>query len=303
MGTGEKLLLFGGLPSAYLDEWHITGDLVIAEPKLDVRFETVPHDELLARYSLPGEHEAVEAARLARELIEGASDAGPEALPPAPPEEEVLKATRFYVAMKGITEEREGQAVTIVCGPWIGGEELPVPCVALMLFQERGIPAACQGDIDALLTMLLFKRIAGLPSFMGGAVDVGERLGISHCVLCRNMLGPNGEMQAYVLSNYHGRKDSPTVWTDAPVGETATLARLTRNLERLLLTTGTVVATETGDRRCRNVLVLDVPDRDQVFDAVMGVQNHYVVAYGDHRQALTELAEAKQIEVVRLEKE
>jgi L-fucose isomerase-like protein len=303
MDTGEKLLLFGGVPSAYLGKWRITKDLVLAEEKLDVRFETVPHDELLARYALPDEREAMEAARLARELIDGASESGPPSIPPAPSEEEVLKATRLYVAMKNIVETRGGQAVTIACGPWIAGEELPVPCVALMLFQERGIPAACQGDIDALLTMLLYKRVTGLPSFMGGAVEVGENLGISHCVLCRNMLGPNGEAQAYVVSNYHGRKDSPTVWTAAPVGETVTIARLTRNLEHLLLTTGTVVATETGDRRCRNILVVDVSDRDRVFGAVMGIQNHYVVAYGDHTRALTELAEAKQIEVVRLEKE
>ena len=58
-----------------------------------------------------------------------------------------------------------------------------------------------------------------------------------------------------------------------------------------------------GNQHCRNILVVDVPDRDRVFGAVMGIQNHYVVAYGDHRRALIELAEAKQIEVARLEKE
>jgi hypothetical protein len=144
---------------------------------------------------------------------------------------------------------------------------------------------------------------------MGGAIeidDAGEagdapgRLGISHCVLCRNMRGVTGEAQAYVVSNYHGRKDSPTVWTDAPTGETVTIARLTQNLASLLLTTGTVVATQTGNRRCRNTLVVDVPDRDRVFDAVLGIQNHYVVAYGDHTRALIELAKDKDIEVVRL---
>jgi len=170
-----------------------------------------------------------------------------------------------------------------------------------MLFQEQGVPAACQGDIDALLTMVLFRRVAGLPSFMGGAIKARGHLGISHCALCRHMLGAEADPQPYQVSDYHGRKASPTVWTGVPVGEAATVARLTRNLDRLLLTTGTVVASDTSNSRCRNTLVIEVPDRERVFRAVKGVQNHYVVALGDHAQALSQLAEASDIEVHRLD--
>jgi len=110
-----------------------------------------------------------------------------------------------------------------------------VPCVALMLFQEQGIPTACQGDIDALLTMVLFKRVAGRSSL------------------------------------------------------------------RLLLFAGPVVASQTDNARYRNTLVVQVPDRERAFKAVKGVQNHYVAALGDHTRALTELAEAKDIQVICLD--
>ena len=296
----EKLLLFGGKPETYLNEWEITSDLALAEKKLDVGFEEVSNAELVSRYESLDERDTMEASRLVRDLVSGASRQRKRGMPLVPSEEEILKATRLYTAMNQILEERVGNALTIVCGPWIKGEGLPVPCVALMLFQEQGIPAACQGDIDALLTMILFKRVAGLTSFMGGAIKARGHLGINHCVLARKMLGADETLQPYILGDYHGRKSSPTVWTEVPSGETVTVARLTRNLEQLILTTGTVIACPNDNWRCRNTMVIQGPDRNRVFEAVKGVQNHYVVACGDHTYALTKLAEGKGIEVVSL---
>lgn len=294
---GEKLLLFGGIPSAYLTEWEITSDLTVAEKKLGVRFEEVANAELVETYESLDEPGRIEASRLARKLINGASG---RRNPDCPPEEDIEKATRLYTAMKKILEARAGDALTIVCEPWTGGDALPVPCVALMLFQEQSIPAACQGDIDALLTMILFKRVANLPSFMGGAIKARGHLGINHCSLCRRMLRLDSAVQPYEIRDYHRRKSSPTVWTSVPSGETVTIARLTRNLERLLLTTGTLVGCQTDNWRCRNTLVIQVEDRNRIFRAVKGGQNHYVVACGNHTQVLTELAEAKGIDVVSL---
>ncbi len=296
----ETLLLFGGAPSQYLEEWEITGDLELAETKLGVHFESVPTDELVARYHALDEADKMEASHLAQTLIDNASPQRKRGMPPAPYAGEIVKAMELYVAMRQFVESREADAVTITCGPWIHGSDLPTPCVALMRFQEQGLPAACQGDIDALLTMVMVKRATGWTSFMGGAVKAQGHLGISHCVLCRSMSGPDRE-QAYVISNYHGRKESPTVWVDVPVGETVTIARLTRNLERLLLLKAEVIANQGGNDRCRNTLVVDVPDRERVFDAVKGIQNHYVVAFGDHTQSLTEMAADLDIEVMRLD--
>jgi L-fucose isomerase-like protein len=303
MTSGETLLLFGGVPTSYLKEWHITHDLALAEEKLGVHFEEVAQDTLMERYKALDQDARAEAAYLTQKLVADASaDPHPE-MPPAPPLEEIEKATQLYVAMQHFVEVHSAHAVSIVCGPWLA-EGHPTPCVALMLFQERGIPAACQGDIDALLTMVLFKRVAGLASFMGGAVKVGEYLGVSHCVLCRNLQGTDAGIQPYLISNYHGRKASPTVWTDLPSGMPVTIARFTQNLESLLLTTGTTAPpaddAQGSEGRCRNTLVVQVPDREHVLGAVKGVQNHYVVAYGDHAQGLTTLVEEKGILVVRL---
>jgi L-fucose isomerase-like protein len=298
----KTVLLFGGEHSRYLREWEITSDLALAERVMDVRFCSVSTEELMARYESLSAEDQKSANGLARDLLDGAS-VRQDRMPRPPDLAQVAQAAQLYVAMRHYVDENAAQAVTIICGPWIRGEGRPTPCMALMLFQEAGIPAACQSDIDALLTMILFKRLAGKPSFMGGAIKARGKLGINHCMLCRNMTGVDDALQPYVVSTYHGRKETPTVWTQVPVGERVTVARLTRNLEQLLLLAGTVVASDTHNTRCRNTLVVDVPDRNRVFRAVKGIQHHYVVACGDHVQALSNWAGDRGIDVVRLDME
>jgi len=148
---GEKLLLFGGLPHEYLRGSEITSDLKLAEEKLGVRFEEVSTEDLATRYKGLDDSELTKAKELAKQLMNEASKhRGAKPLAQA----EIEEATKLYVAMKDILEERGADAVTIVCSPWIRGAESPVPCIALTLLQEEGIPAACQGDIDAFLTMV-----------------------------------------------------------------------------------------------------------------------------------------------------
>jgi len=292
---GEKLLLLGGLPHEYLKGWKITSNLKLAEEKLGVRFEEVPTEELATRFKKLGASE--QAKELAERLVNEVSK-DRRAKPLA--EAEMEEATKLYVAMKDILEERAGDAVTIVCSPWIRGSDMPVPCVALTLLQEEGIPAACQGDIDALLTMILFKRASGLASFMGGAIKANGHLGVRHCVLSRRMLGTMTPQQPHYISDYHGRKNSPTIHTAIPKGTPVTVARLTRNLENLILTTGRVVGDQDLKGRCRNTVVVEVKDRARVLRAVKGIQQHLVVACGDLRNAMARLAEEANIRVLAL---
>jgi L-fucose isomerase-like protein len=292
----DTALLFGAMPHAYLDEWQITSDLDLIDRKLGVRIEQVPHEEWMARYEGLDAQERAEATLLAEGLVSGATH-DRRAKPIARPD--VERATRLYLAMRGYCQARDATAVTVNCGPFIRGEDMPTPCVALTFFNDQGIPAACQGDLDAMLTMILFKRAAGLPSYMGGPIADSGHLGVCHCVLSRRMCGADAPAQPYYLSDYHGRKAGPTVHTDLPAGQTVTVARLTRNLASLLLTRGTVVASHDSNHRCRNTVAVQVADRSAVLKAVKGVQSHLVLACGDHTEALAALADEAGIEVVR----
>jgi L-fucose isomerase-like protein len=289
----EKALLFGGVPHHYLTEWEITSDFDLVKARLDIDLEVVPQEEFRARYDGLSEKEDERACAVAAHLIGNADQKDR----PRPGDLEVYKAARVYVAMRAIMADRRADAATILCGLW---NYDPLPCVALTLVQDEGIPAACQGDIDALLTMMLFKRVTHWISFMGGAWNREGKLTVSHCVLSRKMAGPDAPMQSYYFGDYHGRHNSPTVHTDMPAGTTVTIARVTRNLEKLLLAPGTVIKSLDPDKGCRNTLMIAVADPPRLLSGIKGVQNHLVVAQGDHADAMASLAQNAGIEVARL---
>jgi hypothetical protein len=83
-----------------------------------------------------------------------------------------------------------------------------------------------------------------------------------------------------------------------PKGQIVTVARLTRNLETLILTAGIVVGNQDRKDRCRNTLIIKVKDRDKVLEAVKGIQQHLVVACCDQRKTMTSLAKEAGIKVI-----
>ena len=290
----DVLLLFGGVPYEYLQRWEITSNLAVAEDKLGVQFKEITTENLLARTHNLTDPEKRKAKQLTDHLMQNAVQRAQGA---ALSEAEIQKATDLYVAMKSYVDHEDATAVSIVCGPWIHEPNYPTPCVALMLLQEDGVPAACQGDLDALLTMVLFKRASGVMSCMGNNFEVAGELGVGHCVLPRTLCVPMAALQPYYLSDYHGRKPSPTIHTSIPPGQVVTVARLTRNLETLILSRGLIVESLDLRDRCRNTLVIHVDDPARVLGAMKGLQQHLVVACGDHTKAMTAHAQRAGIQV------
>jgi L-fucose isomerase-like protein len=297
MMSRDVLLLFGGVPHEYLQKWEITSDLAFAEDKLGVQFKEITTEDLVARTRNLTNPEEAKAKQITDQLLNNAVQSAQEA---TLSEVEIQKATELYVAMKSFVDQENATAVTIVCGPWIREPNYPTPCVALMLLQEEGVPAACQGDIDALLTMVLFKRAAGVTSCMGNNFAVSGELGVGHCVLPRNLCDPTTSLQPYYLSDYHGRKQSPTIHTTVPTGQVVTLARLTRNLENMILSQGELVENLDLRDRCRNTLIIHVDDPARVLGAMKGLQQHLVVACGDHTKAMTTQAQKAGIKVIAI---
>ena len=306
-GANDKALILGGIPAKYHKKCDISSEAEFGaiKEKTGVTFELVTHDTIFEAYrKLPADKQK-EARAIAGELIKGATQVkGLKQLD----DSAVEKSARFYVAVRSLIEKAGASSAIISCSPYIRGAEMPTSCMALGLLQEDGIPAACQVDIDALLTMILFRRLVKMPSFMGNTFALDGKLGVQHCVTCRKMCGLDKKLYGYSISDYHGRKATPTIHAFLPEGKTVTVARLTRGLESLVLTTGTLVdcmdANISPDHphRCRNAFIIKTDGLAKVMGTVAGrFQYHMIVAYGDHTEALSEFCKERGIGVPKME--
>ena len=293
--TCDQIVIFGNIPQTYFDQWEITSDLTLIEHKLDVHFVEIQTETLIKRMRHPAPIDRETIQRLTQHLI---TQVDPHFQKVSLDEAVIVNAVKLYVAMKHFVDKYQASAVTIVCRPWVQNVEITTPCIALMLFQETGVPAACQGDLNALLTMVLFKRVAGVMSVMGNNFEVEGQLGIGHCVLSRRFCASAETLNPYYISDYHGRQPSPTVHARPKTDQVVTMARFRQNLERFILISGVLVDNRDLPGRCRNTLVIHVADTNQVLNMMKGGQQHLVVACGDHQQALTDYVQARGITVV-----
>ena len=82
-----------------------------------------------------------------------------------PDEEDVLKAAAVSIALEKLMEEEKAQSLAV--GTCMGWLQRGFPCLGFTKLRDRGIPASCEGDMDSLLTMMLFGYMFGHPRLPG----------------------------------------------------------------------------------------------------------------------------------------
>lgn len=205
---------------------------------------------------------------------------------------DILEIAKVHVALEKMVAAADANALTVECRTW--DEETMErygrffgPCMSLTTFRWQGIPAACEADLCALLSMTMLSYVSGLPAFMGniGSVDLAEGwvdVG-THAAATVNMDGVGDELKGYRLDDYGGRGTGLASYVPIPSGQEVTIARLDKNLANLSLAAGA----NTGTDRYFQVILRDVED----FMHRCLVGDHYAVVLGDHTKEVRLLAE------------
>jgi len=223
-----------------------------------------------------------------------------------PTHEDVLKAARANLALGQLMDEEKAQALAVgTCMGWLGRG---FPCLGFTRLRDRGIPAACEGDMDSVWTMLLFQYMFGIPGFQGNATfDTSKNaLWTAHCVGPTKMDGPDGEAAPYLLRSHSEIGGGVVPEIQYRIGQKITRTKLV-NLESLLISTGTIrEVPEKSVRACRTQIVTEVDDAagmvrkwgGGVLEGDMMTLLHRVVFYGDHLQSARHLADLMKMQVV-----
>jgi len=224
-----------------------------------------------------------------------------------PTREDIEKAARVSVALERLIEQEHADALAI--GTCMGWLPRGFPCLGFTRLRDRGIPAACEGDMDSLLTMLLFQYALDQPGFQGNATFDTSRnvLWTAHCTAPLKMDGPKGDAAPYLLrghSEVGGSGCVPEV--QYRVGEVITRMKFV-NLSTLLASTGKIVEVpERAVHGCRTQIVTEVRDAAKMaanWSSALETEDamtllHRVVLYGDHMDDARHLAKLMGFEVL-----
>ncbi|HNR33383.1 MAG TPA: hypothetical protein PKI11_21005 [Candidatus Hydrogenedentes bacterium] len=224
-----------------------------------------------------------------------------------PTKDDIEKAARVSVALDRLIEQEQADALAI--GTCMGWLPRGFPCLGFTRLRDRGIPAACEGDMDSLLTMLLFQYAIDRPGFQGNATFDTSRnaLWTAHCTAPLKMDGPDGEEAPYLLrghSEVGGSGCVPEI--QYRLGQVVTRTKLI-NLDTILASTGTIIEVpERAVHGCRTQIVTEVRDAAKMaanWSSVLETEDamtllHRVVFYGDHMDNARHLANLLGLQVV-----
>ncbi|UCH34589.1 MAG: hypothetical protein JSV65_19050 [Armatimonadota bacterium] len=258
-----------------------------------VPVEQTVFDEMLAGVEVDAVRaEAERWIRRARRVIE-------------PTKEDITKAARVSVALQRLMEQHRAQGLAV--GTCMGWLPRGFPCLGFSRLRDRGIPAACEGDMDSLLTMILFQYAFDEPGFQGNATFDTSRnaLWTAHCTAPLKMAGADGTEAPYLLRGHSELGGGCVLEVRLRAGQTITRAKLI-DLDTILLSSAKIIEVpEKSVRGCRTQIVTKVRDAAKMalqWSSALETEDamtllHRVVFYGDHTLSVRHLADLMGLKV------
>ena len=279
-----RVLLLGMPPNWHL-RWYSFPDLEAVRRKLGIQFFPTELRELVDRVK---EVEGDKASALAREWMDEAG----RIVEPSP--EDIQQSAAVYLAMDQILSRKDCRAMAVNC---LGitqsrrfRDQIINPCMAMTRLRDKGVPTACEMDVAGLLTMIFLENLSRKPSFLGNIVRADPEsndIKLSHCILPTRMRGFDQDPLPHTIRDFHGYR-GVTAFTEVPAGETVTLARAHRNLDRIVALKGEVTACE-DTVACRNTLTIQINDARGFVRRAEG--NHHIAVFGDYLDDLKALCD------------
>jgi len=230
-----------------------------------------------------------------------------------PAREDVVKAARASLTLDQLIAENHADGLCVgTCMRWL---ERGFPCLGFSRLNDRGIPAACDGDMDCLLTMLIFRHALNRAGFLGNAAGVDtskNAFHLSHCSAPLRMEGPESPRSPYLLRRHAEVRGGAVTEVHYRIGQTVTFTKLV-HLDTLLMFTGKIIEVpkvpKGEERGCRTEIAAEVNDADKLLENWGGgalgesakdyyASLHRVAYYGDHTRTIRHLAHLTGMKVV-----
>ena len=250
-------------------DWLIASgtDYKAVYERLGIWLEDIPMEELL---------EAIVAARC------------DESLPDKPMTEEVKKAfpgaVEVYDALKHVITEHNLNGLTLRCFDLltaIGN----TGCLALARLNAQGIPAGCEGDIPALLTMTIARAVTGVSGFQANPsridAETGEML-FAHCTVPLDMVASydyDTHFESGIGVGIRGRFEVGPV----------TVFKVSGDLSRHFVAEGILTGNQAEPDLCRTQVLLRLDPEDARYFLTNPIGNHHIIIPGRHKAVFEEL--------------
>jgi len=215
-----------------------------------------------------------------------------------PSEEDLVNAAKVYLAMRELASKYSLSAVTIRCFDLI--EHDLTGCIGMSMYNDSGLVAGCEADLDAVLTMMIVSFLTNEPCWMANVARVDEdanTVTLAHCTIAAKMLE---DVKKSVLRSHF--ESGKCVGIQGPLrGVEVTIARLGGGkLEKMTIADGKIVRSDMRDPGlCRTQVEIRLNGNvKEYMENSLG--NHQVLAYGNLMPLLIDFCRFKGIKLMTI---
>ena len=257
-----------GAPSDWLIASH--ADPAALAEKLGLTLQDIPMEELLAEIRQAPADPLPAQMPMTRDVRSAWAD-----------------ASRISHALRTLVQRHGLGAFTLRCFDLLTAVG-NTGCLALAQCNADGIPAACEGDVPALLAMMIAQALTGRTGFQANPAridpDSGEML-FAHCTVPFNMVREwtyDTHFESGIGIGIHG---------ELPEGP-VTVFKVSGDLRRHFVSEGTLLRNQYEQHLCRTQVVLQLPPADARYFLTQPIGNHHIILSGHHRALFDEFVAA-----------
>ena len=185
-------------------------------------------------------------------------------------------AEAVYERLKELVVKYDLQGVTLRCFDLLSTVK-NTGCIALSKLNDEGIPAACEGDIPVLLTMMVVKKLTGEYCFQVNPARIqadGEML-FAHCTLPLKMT----EKHEYTTHFESGL--GVAIHGDLPTGD-YTLIKMSGDMQRMLAVDVELLRCQFEPNLCRTQVWIKADPEVSRYFMTDPIANHHILIRGHH---------------------
>ena len=189
----------------------------------------------------------------------------------------------IYGALKTLIVRYRLQGFTLRCFDLLTALR-DTGCMALAKLNAEGYVAGCEGDVPAMLSMMMVRSLLGVSGFQANPARIdpekGEML-FAHCTIPLDMV------ERYELDTHFESGIGTGIrgyMKEGPV----TIFKLSGDLSRHFIAEGQLVRNESKPDLCRTQQVISLSDKRQAdYFLTQPIGNHHIIMPG-HQRALLE---------------
>ena len=260
--SGDKIAVFGE-PSDWLIASNVDRDFL--KQKFNIDFVDIPLDTLFRRFSLIDDN-MVEFLATDFQAVTSRGETT---------ERDLLDSLKIYLAINQICQENNCTCATVRCFSII--EKLKATgCLALALLNDEGIDAACEGDLQSLLSMILVRRITGMPSFMANPSAMSKD---NHTTTFAHCTVPTTMCRRYGFRSHFESQCGLAVAGEFSPSEVYTIFKWGgEKLDRFFVEEAVSVVAPSNENLCRSQLTLNFYNPEYMLNNPIG--NHHIIVKG-----------------------